>query len=169
MPFFLIIFSWTVTWTVTILLKQGQDCVYIAFEYLQGGSFHSLPGQPVPVLGHPHSKKCFLIFRGNIPCFSLCSLPLDLSLGTTEKSLALSSLHLPFSYLYMLTRSPWAFSPLGWTVTALSPSSQERCSRPLIIFMALCGTLSNMFMSLLYWGAQIWTQRSRWGLTRWGG
>jgi len=30
--------------------------------------------------------KFFLIFRWNFPCFSLCPLPLVLSLGTTEKS-----------------------------------------------------------------------------------
>lgn len=39
------------------------------------------------------SKKCFLIFIGNLLCFSLCPLPLILSLGITEKSLALSFFH----------------------------------------------------------------------------
>lgn len=32
-------------------------------------------------------KKCFLTFAWNVLCFSLCLLPLVLSLGTTEKSL----------------------------------------------------------------------------------
>ncbi|KAK4817104.1 hypothetical protein QYF61_027967 [Mycteria americana] len=41
-------------------------------------------------------KKCFLRFRRNLLCFSLCPLPLVLSLGTTEKTLALSSLQPPF-------------------------------------------------------------------------
>jgi len=36
-------------------------------------------------------KKFFLTFRRNFLCFSLCPLPLVLSLGTTEKSLAPSS------------------------------------------------------------------------------
>jgi len=36
-------------------------------------------------------KKFFLMFRWNFLCFSLSPLPLVLSLGTTEKSLALSS------------------------------------------------------------------------------
>jgi len=36
-------------------------------------------------------KKFFLMFRRNFLCFSLCPLPLVLSLGTTEKSLAPSS------------------------------------------------------------------------------
>ena len=49
----------------TPLLKQGHlgqvasDHVQIAFEYLQGWRLHNLSGQPVPVLGHPHSKKVF--------------------------------------------------------------------------------------------------------------
>ena len=36
-------------------------------------------------------KKFLLVFRRNFLCFSLCPLPLVLSLGTTEKSLAPSS------------------------------------------------------------------------------
>ena len=36
-------------------------------------------------------NKFFLMFSWNFLCFSLCPLPLVLSLGTTEKSLALSS------------------------------------------------------------------------------
>jgi len=50
----------------TALLKQGhleqvaQDHVQMAFEYLQAGRIHNLPGQPLPVLGHPHNKKVFL-------------------------------------------------------------------------------------------------------------
>ena len=39
----------------------------------------------------PRMKKFFLIFRRNFLCLSLCPLPLVLSLGTTEKSLAPSS------------------------------------------------------------------------------
>jgi len=45
----------------TPLLKQGhleliaQDCVQTASEYLQRWRLHKLSGQPVPVLGHPHS------------------------------------------------------------------------------------------------------------------
>jgi len=31
----------------------------MAFEYLQAERLHSLSGQAVPVLGHPHSEKVF--------------------------------------------------------------------------------------------------------------
>ena len=86
------------------LLKQGhlepagQDHVQTAFEYLQGGRLHNLLWLLVPVFRYPCSKELFPIFRVNFLCFNLCPLPLVLSLGTTEKSLAPSSLHLPFSW-----------------------------------------------------------------------
>ena len=53
------------------------------------------------------------MFRANLLCYSLCPLPLVLSLGTTERGLAPSSLHPPFRYLYTLIRSPWAFLRLN--------------------------------------------------------
>ena len=36
------------------------------------------------MLGHPHGKKSFLTFRGNLLYFCLCPLLLVLPLGTTE-------------------------------------------------------------------------------------
>jgi len=70
-------------------------------------------------------KKCFLMSRWNCLCCSLCPLPLVLSQGTTEKSLAPSCLHPPFRYLYKLMKSPWAFSSPGWTVSALPALSSQ--------------------------------------------
>lgn len=49
-------------------------------------------------------KKCPLMFRGILPWFRLCPLPPALPLGSTEQSLALSSLHPPCRYLYLLMR-----------------------------------------------------------------
>ena len=46
-------------------------------------------------------KKFFLMFRRNFLCFSFCALPLVLSLGTSEKSLAP-----PLRYLQAFIRSP---------------------------------------------------------------
>uniref|UniRef100_A0A8C3J8V4 UBA domain-containing protein n=1 Tax=Calidris pygmaea TaxID=425635 RepID=A0A8C3J8V4_9CHAR len=43
---------------------------------------------------------------------------------------------------------------------------RERCSVPLIIFVVLCCPLSSSSLSFLNWGAQNWTQYSRWGLIR---
>ena len=58
-------------------------------------------------------KRGFLMFRWSLLCFNLCPLPLGLSLGTTEKSLAPSSLYPLFRYLCTLIRSPRVFSSLG--------------------------------------------------------
>ena len=49
--------------------------------------------------------------------------------------------------------------------SSLSLSSQERCSIPWIIFVALLWMCPNSSMSLLYWGPHIWTQYCRWGHT----
>ena len=76
----------------TPTLKQGKPragCLGTcpdSFAHHQGWRFHNLSGQLVPVLGHPHSKKCFSLFRQHLLCFSLCPLPLVLSLDTAEEA-----------------------------------------------------------------------------------
>ena len=108
------------------LLKQGhlEPVAWMAFEYLQGGALHSFSGQPVPVLSHSHGGKAFLMFRGNLLCFSLCPLPLVLPLGTTEKSLVPSFVHPPFSCLCTSMRSPQP---------SLLQVKQSRLSQPFLI------------------------------------
>jgi len=97
----------------TALLKQhhlepvAQGYVQMAFKYLYGSRLYNQSVQAVPMISHPmRVKKIFLIFRWHFLCFSLCPLPLFLSLGTTEKCLGLSSLHPPCRYLCTLMRSP---------------------------------------------------------------
>lgn len=52
------------------LLKPGQlqrvarGPVPLAFEHLQGGRLHTLPGQPVPEFNHPHSGKSVSLCSG---------------------------------------------------------------------------------------------------------
>jgi len=78
----------------TPLLKQGllqqaaQDHIQVGFEYLQRRRIHNPSVLPVQCSVTLKVKKFFLVFRWNFLCFSLCPLPLVLSLGTTEKSLA---------------------------------------------------------------------------------
>lgn len=83
----------------TTLLRNGQpdsqNHVQAVFDYLQEGTLHSLSGHHMPMFGYLHNK-CFLILRGNLLCPSLWPLPLMLSLDTSEKSLALLSLHTAF-------------------------------------------------------------------------
>lgn len=53
---------------------------------------------------------CCLVIRRNLLCSCLCQWPLVLALGTTEKSLALSSLYPPFRNLYIILM----ISPIGF-------------------------------------------------------
>lgn len=39
------------------LEPSSQDHDWMAFEHVQGWRLQNLPGQPVPALGYPHSKK----------------------------------------------------------------------------------------------------------------
>ena len=77
--------------------------------------------------------------KQSLSAHQACPLPLVLSLRTTKQSLAPSSLHPPFRYLYKLVRSPLSFlvSRLN-SPSSLSLSSHVRCSTPFIIFVALC-------------------------------
>lgn len=38
--------------------RVAQDCVQMAFEYLQGWGLYNLPA---PMLGHSHSEKVFFL------------------------------------------------------------------------------------------------------------
>ncbi|KAK4831337.1 hypothetical protein QYF61_017468 [Mycteria americana] len=76
----------------------------------------------------------------------------------------------PFRYWKAAIRSPHSliFSRLN-NPNSLSLSAQERCSSPLIIFVALLWTHSNRPMSFLCWGPQSGMQYSvGWGLMRAG-
>lgn len=153
------------------MLKQGhleqaaETSVWVTSEDLQGDSTASL-GSLCQYSSTRTMKKYFSVFRWNRLCSNLFPLPLLLSLGATEKSLALSSVRLPFRYLYTLIRFPWGFSFLSWTATSLPtfPHGREGPS-PLIIQQFLCWNLSSIPMSVLYWRAQNWTQYFRYGFT----
>lgn len=86
--------------------------------------------------------------------FSLCLLPLTISVDTHKKCLAVSSVLAVYScpsniYIYWWDTS-WTFSSPGRTVPAVSASPHERCSSPFITLAALCWTGSSMSMSLPY-------------------
>ena len=110
-------------------------------------------------------QKYFLVFKWICRYLNLCPLTLLLSPGTTENSLAPSSLHPSFRSLYKLMRFPLSllYSRLK-NLRFLSLFSYERCSTPLIFIVALCQIHFNKSMSPLYWGGQNWRQYSRCGL-----
>lgn len=125
-----------------------HDLLQMPFEYLHKRD----PTTSLGTLCHCSVtltvRKCCLMFRVNSLCFIFFPLPLVPSLGSTEKSLAVSLLHSPIWWMGFL----WAFSSPGWTVPALLAFSCRRAAA--VIFVALCWTTSSMFMCLLYWGAQ---------------
>lgn len=90
------------------LLQQGhpqqgaQHHLQEASEDLQEGDSTTSLGSLCHCSITCTAQKGCLVFMGNLLCSSLCPLPLVLSLGTTQKTLALSSLHSPFRYLYIL-------------------------------------------------------------------
>lgn len=108
-------------------------------------------------------RKCFLMFRWNFLCFSLCPLPLVLPLCNTE-SLVSPSFLSPSVILTWEDLCDCHF--LQAEVPALSASPhQRRCSSCLIIFEALCCTCFTMSTSLSYRDARNWTQHCWCGLT----
>lgn len=95
---------------------------------------------------------------------TLWPLALVLSLGASEEKLPPWS----FKALQVLIRTPVSLIFSRLTVTALSACPHTRdAPGPLIVFMALCWTLSSMSLSLLCWGAWNCTwNSSRCGLIR---
>ena len=63
--------------------QAAQDLVQAGLEYLQRRRLYNLPGQPVPGLRHPQREEVLPHVQVELLCFSLCPLPLVLSLGTT--------------------------------------------------------------------------------------
>lgn len=105
-------------------------------------------------------KKCVLMFKGNILCFSVCPIASGDVTGHLWELLSLQPLRVFLQIDEIDT--PWTFSFLEW-----ASLSQERCLSPLIIFVALCWILSILSIFLLYFGAQNWPQDST--STEWRG
>ena len=110
-------------------------------------------------------KNIFLISKSTLFQFKTITLcPVFTGPG---KSLSPSFLEALLKYWNTATRSPLSLlsSRLN-NANPLSRSSQEKCSSPLIISMALLWTPSNRSMPFLCWGLQSWMQDARGILTR---
>jgi len=87
------------------MLRQGhpelaaQDHVQMAFEHLQGRRLHHLPGQPVPVLGPPHSDKVFADVQREPPGYRFVPVASGPVTGHCWKEPGSSSLHPRCRYL----------------------------------------------------------------------
>jgi len=75
------------------------------------------------------------MFRRNLPCFSLCPLPLVLSLDTTGKTLALSTLHPTFRFLP--TQMRYAPKP------SLLQAEQSQLAQPFLTCFSKMDVLSG--------------------------
>ena len=62
-------------------------------------------------------------------------------------------------HLVLPAWSPWAFFSPGWTIPAVSLSSNDRCPQSSVRPVPESSPVKSMF--LLYWGAQHWTQHLR--------
>lgn len=93
-------------------------------------------------------SKLFFMFVWNLQCSSLCPLLLVLLLGNTEISLAPSSWNPSLRYLQAFWSSPLSllFSRLN-SPRPPTLSSYGKWFWPLIIFLALCWTLSRRSLS----------------------
>lgn len=103
--------------------QQGvQDCV----NSVTSRRLHNLSGRLMPVLYHLHCRKMPPDVQTEPPMLLFVFMPLVLTLDSTKKSLAQSSLHPPFSYLYTLMKSSWSFSSPGWAVPTPSVFPHRR-------------------------------------------
>ena len=78
------------------------------------GELHNLPGQPVPVLGHPHSKKVFSDVQKESPVFQF--VPIDSCPVTRHHSKESGSVFFAPSlqvFIYINRIPPRAFSSPG--------------------------------------------------------
>jgi len=66
----------------------AKGCGQLCFDYLKDGGYLTVLHNLLQHLTMLTVKKKFLLFKGNLPYFSLWSLPLVHLLGTTERSLA---------------------------------------------------------------------------------
>ena len=157
------------------LLKQGpleevaRDPMKMAFERLQGLRFHSLSGQPLAVLWHPHTRKVVPSVQTQFPLFSLVPAASRPTTGQHRRGPG-AILFTPYPQLFFSTDK---IPPISLRSSRLhrpsspSLSSQQRCSSPFLILVALCCTHSTSFIYLvLYCGAPNCTQHTRAGFSR---
>lgn len=90
-------------------------------------------------------KKSVLMFKGNLPCFSVCPLPLVL----WRAQLEIAWFHLLYTFPSHNDKIPLSL-PFSW----LELFSLEGWSRSLNILVAFCWTLSSNSFSPLFWGTR---------------
>lgn len=97
---------------LTILMQrhpeQGCPETHPSDFELSARRFHSLPGQPVPLVLHLHSTEYFLRFRRTLLCSGLPTVSCP-GTGHHRKVPGFTLLHCPLRYLYMFMKSSLSF------------------------------------------------------------
>lgn len=111
---------------------------------------HSFSGQPVPVLSLAQCRSAAWCSDG-VSCVPVCGA--SCPDNTHHGKAAGSSFFVP-SLQVQIHIEKISPSLLPFSLNSLSLSSQERCSNPFIILVAIHWGPSSMSRSFLYWGAQ---------------
>lgn len=137
---------------------------HLGFGCFQACRLHHLSRKPVPLLSHPHSNfppffvwTDFLVFL--IVPIAFC--PIPRYHWAEPVSIFFPS---PFQVLTFITKIPLILllSRLK-SPSFLSLTHRREAQSPSLIFMDLCCTHSSSSMSLLFWGAQNWSQNFSYG------
>ena len=111
-------------------------------------------GQPVPMFNHSHSEV-FSYVQAEFPVFHfvpIASLPVTGHHWEEPGCVCFTPSHrisINFGMIHTHTPQSLLFSRLS-SPSCVSPFSPKRCSRPLIIFVALCWTRSCRSMCFFY-------------------
>ena len=148
------------------LEQVAQDRVQAGFEYYQRRRLHKPSGQPVPVLCHPQRKEILPHVQTELSMLQFVPIAPCPVTGYHWKELGPILLTPTLQIFISIDKVP--------SQPSLLQAEQAQLPQPFltgqmlqsIILVALRWTLSSSSSSFLKWGAQNWTQCSRWGLTR---
>ena len=138
-----------------LLLKQGhqqqvaQDHVHMPFQYPKDGDSAVSLGNLCQCSVTLTVKKCFLMFRGNLLCFRLCLWSWHWA------PLKRAWLHPICTFPSSICThwwDPWAFSPPGWAVPALSGFPNRRDAAVPLLSLQPFAALSPVCLCLFCTG-----------------
>jgi len=135
-------------------------------EYLQRRRMHNLPGQTVPVLRHPQREEVLPHVQTELPMLQFVPVTSCPVAGHHWKEFGPILLTPTLQVFLSIYKDPSQPSLLQVKQAQLpQPFLIGEMLQSPIILVALLWTLSSSSSSFLKWGAQNWTQYSRWGLT----
>lgn len=140
-------------------VSQGQS----GLEYFQRLRFHNLFGEPLTTFNVWGFSGVFLCLNGTSGIWIYAHLnfgPFIVHHWEDSGLIFFSLSHQLFTHIEKTFLSLLFSRLLFSSSNSLSFSLYEWCSSPLAICIHLCWTRSSISVSLFYWGARNWTQRS---------